>query len=326
MPKTNWPSKVEPENRLAEAANPEPINISASREISKHRNIAGGEKSEAPVPQFPVDVFPACMEDFYCSIAESLPCPIDTPCVLSLPVLGTFVGPKYCVSPKDGFIQYSVLFGGLIDVSGNKKSPAYDKVTDPLMTRQSQLKATYRTQMEIYARATPEQRVQMKYPTMEQRVTTDCTMEELKNLLDEQSTGICYACDELSGWVRGMGQYKGGQGNDRQNWLSIWNCSPVLKNRVKGEPVYIERPYVCVTGNIQPSCLPDLIDDARQDGLAPRFLLGCPNPLPAESDEWNEETVKGDGQYLDICLAAIRQRIVELFPTAHRRAFGTPTR
>src|SRR5262249_18256994 len=99
---------------------------------------------------------------------------------------------------------------------------------------------------------------------------------------------------------RAMSQYKGGKGDDRQHWLSIWSGTQIVCNRVSlPEPIIINDPFVAVTGGIQPDALGDLIDDAREDGFAARILFSYPDPIPHK--DWNEDIVEGAAQYAAVC-------------------------
>ena len=42
-------------------------------------------------------------------------------------------------------------------------------------------------------------------------------------VLEDNPRGLLMVQDEGVAWVRSMGQYKGGRGNDRQFWLSAWS-------------------------------------------------------------------------------------------------------
>jgi hypothetical protein len=81
--------------------------------------------------------------------------------------------------------------------------------------------------------------------------------------------------------------------------LSIWSGAQVTCNRVGKEPIIIDRPFVPVTGGIQPACLPDLIEDGREDGFAARILFSYPDP-PRNKD-WTEDTVEGADEYAKLC-------------------------
>jgi hypothetical protein len=58
------------------------------------------------------------------------------------------------------------------------------------------------------------------------------------------------------------------------------------------EPVVVPRPFLAVTGGIQPDLLPGLADpESREDGFVDRILWSFPNPVP---DDWTTESVQDD--------------------------------
>jgi hypothetical protein len=106
--------------------------------------------------------------------------------------------------------------------------------------------------------------------------------------LEENPRGLLCAKDELSGWVRAHGQYKGGRGADRQFWLSGWSGSPVVVDRkARKEPVMVPRPFLALTGSIQPFVLSEL-KNYREDGLLDRFLFAYPDPQPSR---WTDDEI-----------------------------------
>ena len=66
---------------------------------------------------------------------------------------------------------------------------------------------------------------------MKQILTTDSTIEALKDILSANPHGIIFPADELTAWVRSMSQYKAGRGDDRQQYLSIWSGTQLVINR-----------------------------------------------------------------------------------------------
>src|SRR5262249_52450211 len=126
----------------------------------------------------------------------------------------------------------------------------------------------------------------------ERFVTVDATVESLAPLLEANPRGLLMPQDEGVGWVRGMGQYKGGRGNDRQLWLSNWSGKSHMVDR-KGQglvPISIPRPFVNVICGIQPDMLSELADhQGRKEGFFDRILFVLP---PASSGaDWTEGTV-----------------------------------
>jgi putative DNA primase/helicase len=127
-------------------------------------------------------------------------------------------------------------------------------------------------------------------PTLRRTVIDDTTVEALVVRLEENPRGFLVAKDELSGWVRGLDQYKGGKGSDRQFYLSVWSNSPVMVDRkARKDPLMIPRPFLALTGAIQPFVLSEL-KNHREDGLLDRFLFGYPNPVPSR---WTDDEISG---------------------------------
>ena len=114
---------------------------------------------------------------------------------------------------------------------------------------------------------------------MKQIFTNDATIEGLINVLKENKKGIMYSQDELSGWLSGMNQYKNGQGNDMQKWLSFWNNSMHISNRKSDDEIsYLKNTFVNVFGGIQLDKLNSF--PKANNGLIDRFLPSFPEPMP----------------------------------------------
>ena len=63
----------------------------------------------------------------------------------------------------------------------------------------------------------------------------DATMEVLPLILADNPRGLVMIRDELSAFILGMNQFKGGKGNDRSNALKIWSGDAIVKDRVGHE-------------------------------------------------------------------------------------------
>jgi len=99
------------------------------------------------------------------------------------------------------------------------------------------------------------------------------------------------ARDELSGFAQALNAYKGGKGADRQFFLSTWSGTPASVDRKKqDEPLFLDRPFLAITGTIQPDCIQALLHEAQwDDGFLDRFLFAFPDYQPVR--EWTEEVV-----------------------------------
>ena len=99
------------------------------------------------------------------------------------------------------------------------------------------------------------------------------TIETLIALHSENPAGIGFVSDEILGILNGLGQFKGGRGNDKQIILSLWNGYD-FENPTADSDRYVRDVYVPMSGGIQDKLLSEIINDANtSDGLAARFLF-----------------------------------------------------
>jgi hypothetical protein len=273
---------------------------SESQGTEGHRVQHSTLATDWQVAPFPVEVFPKRLQPFPRSVAKAIPCPTDFVGVMMLPVLGTCIGRKRQIEVKASWSEFPQIWSCIVAQSGERKTAAFKVVTEPLRKRQRWLKQRYLKEMRAFKDLPPDERNEEDRPRLKQVLTTDTTIEALKIVLEGNPDGIIYPADEVSGWTRSMCQYKAGQGDDRQRWLSIWSGAQVVCNRVgRPEPIILDDPFVAVTGGIQPDCLGDIIDDGRQDGGAARLLLSYPDPLP--NADWTEDTFQGVAEYEKVC-------------------------
>src|SRR5262249_45826299 len=99
----------------------------------------------------------------------------------------------------------------------------------------------------------------------------DTTLEALARRLGEASGSLGVDSDELSGLLRGVGQYKRGGGGDRGRLLALWEGSPWAYRRVTGGiNILIGRPTVVICGGLQ--VVFHHLLGSEGDGLRARWL------------------------------------------------------
>ncbi len=246
-----------------------------------------------PAVPFPGEVLTPTMKRIVEEAAASIGCPPDLVAVPMLATLGAAIGNSYMVRIKEDWSEGAALYTAVIADPGEKKTPAFNRATGPAWERQDSLRRTYRDNYRRYQAETREWEVAKKQaikdgkpipeppeePVMSRTIVEDTTIEALVDVLGVNPRGVLCNRDELSGWVRSMDQYKGGKGSDRQNWLSMWSGSPMAVDRKGGKvPTIVIKPFVSVTGTIQPDVLPEL-KNGREDGLLDRFLFAYPEPV-----------------------------------------------
>lgn len=229
-------------------------------------------KGVPPVIDFPTRALPEDLAKLVEDGARALSCPPDYLGTALLPALGTAIGGHVQLQITETWFESAMIWAAVVGKPGTLKSPAIKMVMRPVWDAQ---KAHREAAEEENRRASEDEDfLEVKAPRL---VVDDSTIEALFGVLEGNPRGLILAPDELVGWVKGMGQYKGGGGRDRQHWLSIWSRRPIQVDRVKGADRFIENPFVCALGGIQAEPLEELIH-GEDDGLLPRLLLAYGTP------------------------------------------------
>jgi hypothetical protein len=230
--------------------------------------------AEAPAP-FPLHALCGPVRAMVEEVAAAMPCPPDMPACMALAAAATAVGNTRELCVKPGWCERPRLWIAVVARPGSKKSPAAGVMLSPVRDRQRKLRDDHRRE------ALPKggRGEKPRPPVERQAYTVDATREALADLLAENPRGLLIHRDELAGWVRALNQYKQGKGDDKQFWLSLWSGEDVVVNR-RGRRVFVEDPFVSVSGNLPPGVLPELNDEkGREDGFIHRILFSWPAPV-----------------------------------------------
>ena len=275
-------------------------------------------------PEFPVGAMPSACRPLIAEVENALGCAPELVALPMLAVLSSAIGTSRIVEVKGGWREWAALFVAVVASPGAMKTPAAKVARKHAFARQRDLGRTYSEEKEEWKRELREWEVQRRdaqkagepapeepeAPTMSRSVASDTTVEALVSILEDNPRGLLLHKDELAGWVRGMDQYKGGKGSDRQHWLSFWSGDEVVVDRKsrQGEPIIVAKPFVSLFGGIQPSMLGELGAGA-EDGLMDRFLFCYPAPRHIRftedevSEEAEEEYAALYGKLADLRLA-----------------------
>src|SRR5215218_6102768 len=286
-------------------------------------------------PPFPVGAMPEGCRTLIKEAALAIGCPPEFVGLPMLSVLGSAIGNSRVLKLKRGWEEGAAIFAAVIAEPGEKKTPALKVALDPAKKAQAGLKKSYEDEEDEHRRLLREYEVEKKEardarepapppplpPTMERTLVEDTTVERLAGIQAENPRGVVVIRDELSGWARGMDQYKqGGRGADRQFWLSAWSNSYVSVDRKsQPHPLIVSRPFVSLFGAIQPSVLPEL-GDGREDGLLDRFAFAYPE---AQLSGWTDAEIseKAESSY-----ASLYDKLRELYMPADEYGDPEPVR
>lgn len=124
-------------------------------------------------------------------------------------------------------------------------------------------------------------------PKLKKYIVSDITPESLASILEDNPRGIALYADELASWFNNFNRYS--KGSEEQFWLMAFSASPIQINRknIRGS-ISIKRPYISVSGTIQPGLLRDLAEGSRsKNGFIDRILFAYPPRL--KKKYWSTE-------------------------------------
>jgi Protein of unknown function (DUF3987) len=271
------------------------------RDADEGSPVPSAVSAGVPVERFPIQVFPQKLQRLIVEASASLPCPPDYIGAPMLPVLGTAIGTSREVEVKANWHEGARLYIGEVGHPGTKKSPAMKIAMKPLFRSQEADERSYNDEQAFYEDRLRRHEVALQVwqkeaktqksppspptapvaPSMRRSWTSNSTVEALAILLKENPRGVLLYQDELTAWARGMDQYRGGKGTDRQFWLSLWNGAPVAVDRKSQKgPLLLHNPCCNVIGGLPPDVLGDLSDErGRQDGFIHRVLFSYPDDV-----------------------------------------------
>jgi hypothetical protein len=297
---------------------------------------------------FPVEIFPDTIAAYARAVARTMPCPIDFVGLPIMTIAGSLIGATREIAPKPAWRERPLLYSALVAAAGDKKTPALDAVGRPLYREATSFLRDFTARMEFYerallvyeadlnawkrARANPRSAAaaasdpphKPERPLCRRVEASDTTVEALALLLSENPRGIVLAHDELTGWVRGLNQYKGGHGNDREFFLRCWSGGAitidrkVLRQSIPQGYLHLPHPALAVLGGLIPGTLGLLADErGLEDGFIHRIVFAFPDPV---ADGWIEDSVP---EHLETAWADVVRALIDLRYTEHLSDDGT---
>ena len=299
--------------------------------VSKPANKAISD-TETPAPPwkpFPVSALPDPIQTWTKRAAAAIGVDPSYPATALLAVLAAAIGTSRVIRLKRGWIEPSVLWCALVGYSGELKSPVLDAALRYVRRKQSQAVAEYRDLTDEFTRDLAQFKINLDdwkkrgkskgepqpeepiKPVCRRYCCSDVTVEGLACLLSDTPRGLLLDREELSGWVQGFDQYKGGRGADTAHWLTIHGARPLLVDRKSGDQkiIHVTRAAVSIVGGIQPDILRRVLGSEHwEDGLAARLLLCMP---PRKAKSWSEAEID---EQIETRLAEVLDRLYGLEP------------
>jgi hypothetical protein len=263
-------------------------------------------KPMAEYQPFPTDALPRVVRDFVEQGSIAMNCDSSFITLPLLAALAAAIGNTRRIVLRRDWLEPCVLWTACVGDSGTLKSPAMDLALSALREQHGDAMRGFQEEMAAYRESKlerereiqrwkkskdnvpPPQDAEEPIPT--RYICSDTTVEALAVMLQNQPRGILLERDELNGWLKSFGAYKGGKGGDDGHWLSVYGARSLTVDR-KGDPkiIYVPRAAVSITGGIQPQILQrSLAGEHTESGLTARFLLAMP---PRRRREWTEAEI-----------------------------------
>lgn len=253
-----------------------------------------------PVPGFSIECLPTPFQPWLNDVAYRMGCKIDYLAVTLLVELGSIIGTRCGVRPKqkDSWTEVPNLWGAIIAEPGSKKTPAMSEILQPIKALQrnqneifQEAFSEYNLRKEVYDEAkkqilkkTKTQELNLKefseltvplLPIRRVFYTEDSTVAKLGEILKDNPQGLLINRDELVGLFASWEQR--GNESDRQFYLQGWNGKdPYSVERIGRGSIPIARLCISLFGSMQPDRIAKYLRETRNlanDGLMARLQL-----------------------------------------------------
>jgi len=230
--------------------------------------------------KFPYDVFPTEINNY---IQSHKSIQNEYIAAFMLTSIATAIGNsvKLCID-GNRFVK-PILYLVVIAPAGASKTPAMMKAYSYLKKRDASNRRVYVELNKNYSALLKQYEDNKKKgeepekPICEQNIIEDSTIEMVVKILSHNKDGACIYADELSGFINRMNRYE--KSDEVQKWLSVWSGQSLLVQRITREDNYVEDPFCCIAGGIQPGLLDILSKDQNEhNGFYHRFLFCYPEP------------------------------------------------
>jgi hypothetical protein len=220
--------------------------------------------------------FPSKLERYRRSLSEATDAPDEYAVAYMLAAGATAVGANVAACVQNGWCVRSNLFVAVIGHKGSGKSTLADKVFEPLLRHEENLREAIASEVtsdededEV---AEDEERVGRQQTQVVQPcvIVNDCTGPAVLRLLEHNQRQLLVNPDELSSqFIRNTG------GTDRQMWCELYDGRRRRRERASSgsRSTTLASPYVSVLGGIQPDLFRCAYGKRGDDGLLDRLLL-----------------------------------------------------
>lgn len=254
------------------------------------------KRPEISTDEFPIDIFPECLQNFLTQVKETLNASYDYLGSALLWVLSLSVGNSMKIEIKKGWIESGVVWIAIVGRAGIGKSHNIDTIVAPLKELNKREIRRFAKQIDDYnkymdlTKKEKDNAIEVPKPVRTQFIVGDITLEALFDFHDQNPNGIGILRDELSGWMKDMNKYRAG--SDIETYLSCWSNQEIVLTRKTSKSAYVPKAYVPIIGGVQPKILSNhYTEENKNNGFIDRWLLCYPE---LDVEEYNDNEMDGD--------------------------------
>lgn len=236
--------------------------------IQNIRDIQTDILSKKP-NSFPVEVFPAPIQDIVIETNKCLGFPI--PFIISSIFwsFGLAIGNTRCVTLNGSKTSKANLWIIIVAHRGIGKSAPLEWAIKPFEALEAKYYLEYKNSREVWKNTSSD--FKSDPPIRKKIIVDDYTIETLAYTHTNNPRGTGVVNDELIGWLKTI---LDNNSKNKGKWLSLWNGGKLDVIRMSREENFLPTTFIPVIGTTQPSKLKEfLTDDNIGDGLADRILF-----------------------------------------------------
>lgn len=224
----------------------------------------------------PINAFPEYVQKIICHYSEAKGYPIEYFIQAFLGAVSTSVGRSVTLHTGN-FTAIGSLWCIILGKRGYTKSEPLDDAFKPIRRYQFELLDKHKTEMDEYNEfkaKNPKSRIEPP-PEPQKHTINDTTPEKLVMMLAANPKGIGMVYDEIAGFVGRFNRYNSGA--DEQMYLTLFNGSSVMRDRMNGQSAFAKSTYLTIIGTTQPSVLRNVFFEKSESGFFDRWLITQPD-------------------------------------------------
>lgn len=226
--------------------------------------------------QHPINAFPEEVQKILCHYSEAKGYPLEYFIQGFLGAVSTSLGRSVTLN-TGSFTAIGSVWCIILGKRGYTKSEPLDDAFKPIRRYQFTLLDKHKSEMDEYHEYkanNPKSKLESP-PEPTKHTINDTTPEKLVMMLAANPKGIGMVYDEIAGFVGRFNRYSAGA--DEQMYLTLFNGSSVMRDRMNGASAFAKHTYLTIIGTTQPSVLKEMFSSKTESGFFDRWLITQPD-------------------------------------------------